>query len=184
MRELSLHILDVVQNSIKAGAGLITVEVSADVDADTLTIGIADDGCGMTPEFLAVVTDPFTTTRTTRKAGMGLPLFKAAAETAGGAFRIDSAVGRGTTVFASFLIGSIDRAPMGDLAATVVAIITSDAASEFVFTYSVGGASFSLDTREIKAAFDGVPLNDPLTAEYLTAYVKDNIAEVNNGVVI
>ena len=116
MRELSLNILDIVENSVRAGATLIKVSVIA--KDGFLTIEIADDGKGMSEEFLRSVTDPFTTTRTTRKVGMGIPLFKMAAETANGSFDIKSKLGAGTTVTAKFEIDNVDRAPLGNLAET------------------------------------------------------------------
>ena len=102
MRELSLNVLDIAQNSISAGATLIEIEIREDTAGRLLTIRIADDGCGMTPEKLKSVADPFYTTRTTRKVGMGVPLFRMAAEMTGGGFEITSEPGKGTTVTALF----------------------------------------------------------------------------------
>ena len=117
MKELSLHLLDIAQNSIAAGAR--HVDLTVEEAGDRITLTVADDGCGMSPEFLAQVTDPFTTTRTTRKVGLGLPLLRLAAEQTGGALEVESREGVGTTVTAVFHAGHIDCPPLGDMAATV-----------------------------------------------------------------
>ena len=118
MQELSLNILDIAENSVKAGASLITVAVCYRPAADRLTVTITDDGCGMDAETVHKVTDPFYTTRTTRRVGMGLPLWKMAAEMTGGAMTVESAPGVGTTVTAVFGLSHIDRLPLGDLPQT------------------------------------------------------------------
>ena len=112
MPELSLNILDVTQNSVTAGANLIKINISASTADDRLTISISDNGCGMTEEQVKNVTDPFFTSRTTRKVGLGIPFFKMAAELTGGSFRIESKVGEGTTTTAVFGLSSIDRMPL------------------------------------------------------------------------
>ena len=114
MRDLSMHVLDIVQNSIKAGAKLIVVSFVRNAEG-ILTFTVKDDGCGMSPEFLARVTDPFTTTRTTRRVGLGIPMLKQSAEAAGGAFSLESEVGKGTVISASFDLRNIDCIPMGEL---------------------------------------------------------------------
>ena len=123
MQELSLNILDIAENSVKAGASLITVAVCYRPAADRLTVTITDDGCGMDAETVRKVTDPFYTTRTTRRVGMGLPLWKMAAEMTGGAMTVESAPGVGTTVTAVFGLSHIDRLPLGDLPQTMATLI-------------------------------------------------------------
>lgn len=185
MRELSLHILDIVQNSVSAGAALVETAVTADTAANLLTVTVKDNGRGMSREFLKTVTDPFSTTRTTRKVGMGTALFKMAAETAGGSFRIDSEEGKGTCVTAEFALNHIDRAPLGDYADTVLALVCDGRETpEFTFLYSVDGREFLFDTREIKRVLDGVPLDNPEVREYLAEYLKTNFLEVDKGVVL
>lgn len=176
MRELALNILDIAENSVKAGATLIRVTVRA--EDGMLTIEIADDGCGMDAEFLKRVTDPFTTTRTTRKVGMGIPLFKMAAEMAGGEFSIRSEKGVGTTVRAMFVLGHIDRAPLGDLADTVVTLIGGECSSEFVFDVSVDGKGFEFDTRELKAQLDGVPVSEPDVLVFVRDMINENMKDI------
>ena len=117
MPEISLNILDVAENSVRAEASLVEITVSVQPEEDTLTVVIRDDGCGMTKEQAARVQDPFFTTRTTRKVGLGVPFFKQAAESTGGSFRIDSEKGKGTTVKAVFGLSHIDRMPLGEISA-------------------------------------------------------------------
>ena len=123
MTEISLNILDVAENSTKAGAALVTITVDADFEADQLTVSIEDNGCGMTPEQVERVTDPFFTSRTTRKVGLGVPFFKYAAESTGGSFQIESTIGVGTTVTATFTLSHIDRMPLGDINSTIHTLV-------------------------------------------------------------
>ncbi|MCX7706798.1 MAG: ATP-binding protein, partial [Anaerolineae bacterium] len=123
MRELSLHILDALQNSLEAGATLVELTVDEDLAADRLTIVIRDNGRGMDEATLARVTDPFFTTRKTRHVGLGIPLFKAATERCNGDFVITSAPGKGTTLEATFQHSHIDRAPLGDMVGTLLSFI-------------------------------------------------------------
>ena len=181
MRELSLHILDIVENSVKAGAALIKVDVVA--ENGMITVTIDDDGRGMSEEFLRTVTDPFTTTRTTRKVGMGLPLFKMAAETAGGKFDIQSTEGKGTRVTASFETDNIDRARLGDLVSTIVSELGDDA-PDFVWTYRVDGREFVFDTRELRRQLDGVPMDSPEIVLFVRDLLTENFDIVNGGTIL
>ena len=155
MPEISLNILDVAENSVRAEASLIEITVSVQPEEDTLTVIIKDDGCGMTPEQAASVQDPFFTTRTTRKVGLGVPFFKQAAESTGGSFRIDSEKGKGTTVKAVFGLSHIDRMPLGDISSTVQTLIVFNEHIDFRYTYEYGGKSFILDTREMREVRGG-----------------------------
>ena len=123
MRELSLNVLDIAQNSIKANASLIEIELSESTEKKELLIGIYDNGKGMTPEQVQSVTDPFFTTRTTRKVGLGIPFFKMAAEMTEGSFEIESEVGVGTRVSAVFRTDHLDFTPVGDMCSTIVILI-------------------------------------------------------------
>lgn len=180
MRELSLHILDVAENSVKANASL--VKVSVVIEKGYLTITVEDDGKGMSEEFLSKVTDPFTTTRTTRKVGLGLPLLKQASEQANGTFSIKSTLGVGTTVKASFEVNNIDRMPLGNLTDTIVSLVYPDV--DFVWTYRVEGKEFVFDTREIKAQLDGVPIDSADVLVFINSYVSENIESINGGMTI
>ena len=131
MRELSLHILDLAQNSLTANAKRLDILITEDKAGDRLTITLKDDGKGMSPEFLKNVTSPFTTTRTTRKVGLGIPMFKANAELSGGDFDIWSEVGVGTRMTANFVLSSIDRPPLGDMVSTLVTLVIANPTFHF-----------------------------------------------------
>lgn len=178
MDELSLHILDIAQNSLAAGARLVTVEIAEDCAKDTLAITICDDGCGMSAEMLAVATDPFVTGRKTRRVGLGLPLFKLAAEMTGGGLEILSREGVGTQVRAVFGLSHIDRKPLGDIAATVRQLITTNEEIDFVYRHSVGEMSYTLDTRELRKISDGLPLSNAEAALWLESFIRENEDEL------
>lgn len=169
MRELALNILDIAENSVKAGAKLIAVTVTA--KDGILTVRIDDDGCGMDPEFAARVLDPFTTTRTTRKVGMGLPLFKMAAEMAGGELTLVTEKGKGTSVTATFVLSHIDRAPLGDLAETAVTLLADS--YDLVLTLTTEQGEYVFDSRELKSELDGISVTEP----EITVFVRDMISE-------
>lgn len=184
MTELALHILDIANNSIRAEAKHVTVSVTADTRADRLTISVSDDGCGMSEELLGRVTDPFATTRTTRKVGLGLPLLKQAAEVTGGGITIRSKVGEGTTTEAVFGLSHIDRMPMGDLASTMRVLICGAPSTDFVLRYEVDGRRYDFDTAEVRSVMDGVPLDEPEVASYIEEMLRENIETINGGVYI
>lgn len=172
MKELSLNILDIAKNSVTAGATCITVSVTE--TPDRLTITVSDNGCGMTPEFVARVTDPFTTTRTTRKVGLGIPLLKMEAQQSGGDLAIESQVGVGTTTSAWFDPGSIDMPPLGDLAASVLTLIQGSPDIQWIFTHSAGGEHYTLDTREIREIMGDISLAEPEILAWLSEFLSEN----------
>ena len=178
MKELSLNILDIAKNSTKAQANKIEITLRENTQTGFLTIIIKDDGCCMDQDFLEKVMDPFTTTRTTRKVGLGLPLFKLAAEQAGGSLEIQSAVGVGTTVTATFLIDSIDRMPVGDLAGTFVTLVQGDPDVRFILTCEVDDDGFVADTDEMKEILDGMPITNPQVLVWLSGFVSENLSEI------
>ena len=182
MPEISLNILDVAENSVRAEASLIEITVSVQPEEDTLTVIIKDDGCGMTPEQAASVQDPFFTTRTTRKVGLGVPFFKQAAESTGGSFRIDSEKGKGTTVKAVFGLSHIDRMPLGDISSTVQTLIVFNEHIDFRYTYEYGGKSFILDTREMREMLgEGISFSEPEITAFIKEYLVTNKAETDGG---
>lgn len=183
MPEISLNILDIAENSTRAGASLVTIEVAVDTAADTMTVVIADDGCGMTKEQVASVTDPFFTTRTTRKVGLGVPFLKQAAELTGGSFRIESEPGLGTTVTAVFGYSSIDRQPLGDMDGTILTLIDCHPDVDFLYIYRYNEKSFELDTRQMREILGGVPLNSQDVTEFIRQYLKENRADTDGGAV-
>lgn len=174
MRELSLNILDIAQNSITAGASLITVEVTENTVDKTMLIGIYDNGKGMSEEQVKSVIDPFYTTRTTRKVGMGIPLFKMAAEQTGGGLEIESETGVGTSVRATFKTDSVDFTPLGDIASTVQMLITMNTDRDFVYKHTVNEKEFIADTREIKEILGDVPLDAYEVSQWLLEFIKEN----------
>ncbi|NLZ24976.1 MAG: sensor histidine kinase [Clostridiales bacterium] len=182
MQELALNILDIVENSVKAQARLIEIDITA--IGNTLTIEIRDDGIGMAPEFLARVTDPFTTTRVTRKVGMGIPLFKMAAEMSGGDFSIESEEGKGTKVRATFMIDSIDRPPLGDLSETMVALLSESEQNsnvEYILRFKCDdNVDFIFDTRELKEQLGGIPVDTPEVLVFVRDFIKENTT-INRG---
>lgn len=180
MRELSLNILDIAENSFKAKASL--VEISILQEENMLSIIIKDNGCGMDEEFLSRVTDPFTTTRTTRKVGMGIPLFKMAAEQSGGSFNITSKVGVGTTVTATFEIDNVDRPPLGDIADTIVSIIGNLGDCDLIFRYKAFETDFTLDTKEVRRELENLPINTPEILVFLRDMIKENVKTYFRGV--
>ena len=181
MKELSLHLLDVAKNSVAAGATWVDISLDEDKDG-RLTIVISDNGRGMSPEFLAQVTDPFTTTRTTRKVGLGVPLFKMAAEQTGGSFSIESEPGKGTTVTAVFKPSHIDMTPLGDINSTVGLLIYSNPDRDFIFRRERDGRSFALDTRELREILgEEVKLSAPEVSEWIQGYLKEQTDMIFGG---
>ena len=174
MRELSLNILDIAQNSISAGASLITIEVSENTTDYTLLIGIYDNGKGMSEEQVKSVIDPFFTTRTTRKVGMGIPLFKMAAEQTGGSLEIKSELGVGTEVRAYFKTDSVDFTPLGDVASTIQMLITMNTDRDFVYKHIVNEKEFVCDTREIKTILGDVLLDTYEVSQWLKDFITEN----------
>lgn len=177
MKELSLNILDIAENSTKAKAE--TVEISISENESSLEIKITDNGIGMTEEVLKSVNDPFYTTRTTRKVGMGIPLFRLSAEQTGGSLYISSKHidefpdDHGTNVIASFDKTHIDFTPLGDVVSTLTTLIQGHPTVDFIFTHTICNATVSLDTREIRQVLEGLPID---TFEVLM-WIKDNLTE-------
>jgi hypothetical protein len=181
MTEISLNILDIAQNSIKAEAKLIEVAVEINTGADTLTVFINDDGCGMTPEQLERVADPFFTTRDTRSVGLGVPFFKDAAESTGGSFQILSELNTGTNVKAVFGLSHIDRTPLGDMNSTVETLVFYNTHIDFLYRYQVDGLKFTLDTREVRELLEGAPIDSPDVRAFISEFLAENTAEVNKS---
>lgn len=179
MTELSLNVLDIVQNSIKAKASLVTVAVEKQTDSRTLSISVEDDGCGMTEEQLAHVVDPFFTTRTTRKVGLGVPFFKMSAELTGGSFSIASEVGKGTRLRAEYHYDHIDMMPLGDMAATMVSLVSVNPDVDFVYSFSCDGQGFAMDTREVKTVLEGLPVNSSEVLAFIRDFINENQSELD-----
>ena len=184
MPEISLNVLDVAENSIRAEASLVQILVTVDLEGNRLEIQIKDDGKGMTEEQMAKVTDPFFTTRTTRKVGLGIPFFKLAAEATGGSFQIESRVGEGTDVTTVFQLDHIDRMPLGDITSTIHTLIVYNPQTDFLYRYTYGQESFDLDTRQMKEILGGVPLDAPEVSAYIKEYLDENKLETDGGAIV
>ena len=167
MREIALHILDLLQNAVEAGAGRVTLTIDEDAALDRLTIVVADDGRGMDAETIRRALDPFYTTRTTRHVGLGLPLMRAAAERADGEMTVESQPGVGTEVTATFCLSHPDRQPLGDMAGVLLAYLLSESQADLKYVHRRNGHSFEFDTAEIREALDGTPLADPTVRRWL-----------------
>ena len=186
MPEISLNVLDVAENCVRADAGEVVIDITASLPDNTLTITITDDGHGMDEETLQRVTDPFYTTRTTRKVGLGVPFFKQAAEMTGGSFTIHSSTGEnaGTTISAVFVLDHIDRMPLGDMPATMHTLITMHETIRWQYRFAIlshgeeDAISFALDTKEMKALLGDVPFTEPEVSTYLMEFLRDNTDEV------
>ena len=181
MQELSMNILDIAQNSVKADATRIEISVLEDPSADSMLVEIADNGCGMDAETVRRVTDPFYTTRTTRRVGLGLPFFKMAAELTNGDLRVESQPGQGTRVTARFGLTHIDRAPLGDMAQTMCALIGCNPELDFSYTHAVGNESYTADTAEFRQVLEGVPLSEPEVLAFLAEYIKEHDQNLYGG---
>lgn len=179
MTEISLNILDVAQNSVRAEASLIEISVDIDSAADRLAVKIKDNGCGMTEEQVRSVTDPFFTTRTTRKIGLGIPFFKQSAELTGGSFSISSELGKGTETEAVYVLSSIDRMPLGNMTQTIHSLVTMNTHIDFLYTYSADGRSFTLDTREFREILGSGDFDAPEVSAFIKDYLAENHAEVS-----
>lgn len=184
MTEISLNVLDIANNSIRAEASLIEIIIQIQRDLDSLTITIADNGCGMTAEQIKKVEDPFFTTRTTRKVGLGVPFYKMAAESTGGSFKIESTPGEGTKVVAVFGLSHIDRMPLGDMNSTVHTLITLNTQIDFLYQYIFDDKEFTLDTRDFREILNDVPLNSPEVSAYIKEYLQENQHETDGGCLV
>jgi hypothetical protein len=175
VRELSLHILDVVENGITAGASCISIRVEESSAADLLRISVHDNGRGMPDRKIKRIEDPFVTTRTTRRVGLGLSLLAAAARRCDGGISVNTAPGQGTEVTATFRHSHIDRAPLGDMAGTLAMLVMGNPQVDFVYVHRLDDKEFAFDTREIKCELVGVDLSDPVVAAHLTESIRRSL---------
>lgn len=183
MRDISLHLLDILTNSVSAGATCMLVRIQADQSNDLLIIRIEDNGIGMNPDFLKRVTDPFSTTRTTRKVGLGLSLFKEACEITGGVLAIESTPGAGTTVTATMGISSIDRIPLGNTGETLSGLISSFPDRDFTIVFSNDqGKEEGLDTKDLRERLGDVPLSQPDVYVFIRDYIHEQQQNILGGI--
>ena len=179
MKELALHILDIIMNSVRANASEVSLEIVENTKDDSLSIIIKDNGCGMDDKMLKSVLDPFTTTRTTRKVGLGIPLFKANAEDCNGDFSITSKLDIGTTVIASFQISNIDRPILGDISNVITMVFCSHPDMSVSFTYRKDGDDFKISTLDIKEELGDVSLQNNEVKKLLQEIISCELDNMN-----
>ena len=178
MRELSLHLLDIAENGVSAGAQNITITIVEDLRTDRLQLAVDDDGRGMDAAMVEQVTNPFITTRTTRKVGLGIPLLKLAAEMCDGSLTVESTPNVGTTVNVDFQRSHIDRMPLGDVVGTLLALLVGWPQVHWVLRYRVDDEEFVFDDAPIKEELGDLPLSDPEVIGFLRGALREGIADV------
>ncbi|MFP4470420.1 MAG: ATP-binding protein [Bacteroidales bacterium] len=178
MKELSLHILDIAQNSIRADASHIRISIRENSETNQMEIEIHDNGRGIAEDILPQVTDPYHTSRKTRKVGMGLPLLKHSAEQAGGILSIRSERGKGTTVQCNFVLDHIDRPPLGDIAGVITQLMTSFPDHVFIYEHNTDAGSFELDSREVKEMIGDLSQAGTELRKYLREMINENLTEI------
>ncbi len=179
MIELSLHILDITENAIRAKARQVLISITEDRINDRLTMEIRDDGIGMTKKDLKRVVDPFYTTKNVRRVGLGLPMLAQAAEKAGGCLKIESEPGKGTVVTVAFQLSHMDRQPLGNMGRTLVTLITGNPEMHFVYRHHCDGRTYVLDTDEIKKEIEDVPINHFEVLKWIRLDVEAGLNEIN-----
>jgi anti-sigma regulatory factor (Ser/Thr protein kinase) len=178
MKDLALHILDILQNSVTAGSTLIKLQIDENPDEDKYLLKFTDNGKGMDAGMAQQVTDPFYTTRTTRKVGLGLPLLKQNAERTGGNMKIYSLPGKGTRVEVGFGFKHIDRLPTGDIAGTIALTVSSYPEIDFIYTHNTPSGTFIFDTIEIKETLENLPISNPKVITFMKNLIRENLEEI------
>jgi anti-sigma regulatory factor (Ser/Thr protein kinase) len=181
LREIALHILDIAENSVTAGATTVEIMIDEDLADNRIRIVIQDDGRGMDEQMLLQVADPFVTSRTTRVAGLGIPFLKAAAEACNGGLRLSSEPGRGTRLEAEFERDHIDRMPLGDLSGTMLILVVGFPETHWVFHYQVGRERFTFDDRPLKRELGDIPLSEPSVLQFIRETLQAGIAGVKSA---
>ncbi|HCJ10207.1 MAG TPA: ATP-binding protein [Clostridiales bacterium] len=180
MKEIALHVLDIVQNSIEAGATRVAVTVTEDTERDLLTVEIVDNGRGMPPDVARAATDPFVTTRRTRPVGLGLPLLALAARQSGGSLTVDSRPGEGTRVLVTFRSGHVDRPPLGDMALTLACLMAANPTLDLDYVHVRDGREFRVSAADLRSRLDGVGLGNPAVFAFVRDYIGAKIREVSD----
>jgi hypothetical protein len=175
MLELAAHILDIAENSVRAGAGLVEITIIEDSVKNLLSIEISDDGVGMTPEEIKKVFDPFYTTKKVRRVGLGIPLLTDAAQRAGGDLILDSIKGKGTKLKVTFELDHLDRQPLGDVIGTLIILIAGNSEVDFLFKYIKNDHEFEMDTREIRKEIDDININHPEILKYIRRVLEEGL---------
>ncbi len=178
MLELALHILDIAENSVRAGAKTVQIEIREDRERDRLSLRIRDDGAGMDEATLKRAMDPFFTSKKVRKVGLGLPMLADAAERAGGRFALESREGKGTSVTVEFQLSHIDRQPLGDLPGALMALIAGNEGVNFAFRHRCGERLFTLDTRKIREEIGEIPIQQAEVLKWIRQYILEGLDEI------
>ena len=178
MEDLSLHILDIVENAIAAKAKKIDVSVREELNEDRLVIEIADDGIGMDEEVREKATDPFFTTRTSRKVGLGLSLMAQAAQESGGMLRIESEPGKGTKVTVTFQYSHIDRKPLGSMTETMATLFLGNPELDISYSHQKQGRTYTLSSHALKERFKNRPLAGPEVIQWVKKHLKEGLAQI------
>lgn len=181
MKEMSMHILDIATNSVRAEAKNVDILVKEDIVQNKFEFVIKDDGKGMTKQMLESIKDPFTTSRTLRKVGLGIPLLSQNCQICGGYLDIESEVDVGTTLTSMLEYNHIDRPPLGDIASTVAGLITSNESINIKYTHEYNETSFDISTNELLEELDGVPLTEISVMKWLRDFIKENIEELKKN---
>lgn len=178
MQDLSLHILDIVENAIASQASQVAIRITEDLEKDQMIVEIEDDGEGIPADLLNKVADPFFTTRATRKVGLGLSLLQQAARACEGDLQIESRQGKGTVVRAAFRYDHIDRKPLGDMASTLVTLVVGNPQMDFQYIHRKGDKTFRFDTLEIKGELADVPIDHPKVIQFIRDEVTRGVGEL------
>lgn len=178
MKDLSMHIMDIAQNSVSAHASLIRIEIIEQAAKDSFRIIIEDNGKGMPAELASKVADPYVTTRTTRKVGLGLPLLKQNAERTGGSLKIESEEGKGTKITADFGLSNFDRPPLGDIAGTIVLLAAANLNIRVLYKHQTETGEYIFDTDEVNAMLEGMPISEVSVIRFLKEMINENLHEI------
>lgn len=178
MLELAMHILDIAENSVRATATAVIVNIMENEETDSLIIEINDNGKGMDKAEITKALDPFYTTKKVRRVGLGLPMLKEACRRCDGMFTIESSKGKGTHIVAQFKHSHIDRQPLGDMATTMLMLITGNPHMDFIYSHTRNGVSFTLNTSTIKEAIEDVPINHPEILRFIKNMINEGLKEI------
>jgi len=181
LRELALHIMDLAENGLNAGATLIEIAVNEERTANRLAITIRDNGHGIPERLVNAVLSPFFTTRTTRRVGLGLSLFREASHRCEGSFELKSEERKGTEVSATFRLDHIDLAPLGDMGSTLSCLIMGNPGVDFLYRHHVDDRAFELDTRKVKSELEGVDINEPEVVQFIGSWINESLSELGAG---
>lgn len=178
MKEITLHILDLVQNSIRAEASLVEITIIEKPESNFLSIAIKDNGIGMTEEIARKAVDPFFTSRTTRSVGLGIPLFKQLAEQCNGKILLTSEPEKGTSLIAEMELNHIDRQPMGDIAGVLVLLMTANPGIRFIYSHTTQKGNYVFDTSKIRETLETDVVNDPGILKFIREMIEENLKEI------